>query len=128
MTLATCRDNRPWCCNCFYAYLEQFNGLAFASDSSTRHIIEALQQPYVAGSIVLETKIIGKLQGVQLEGKIVEAESDFLNEIGTAYFKRFPYAKLMDTKLWFLELHTIKFTDNSLGFGKKIYWSKPIAG
>ena len=122
MTLATCCDNRPWCCQCFYVFVEQLGGLAFTSDTSTRHISEALQQPFVAGSIVLETNVVGKLQGIQLEGKLTEANGDLLKEIKAAYLKRFPFAILMDTKLWFLELHTIKMTDNRLGFGKKLYW------
>jgi len=123
MTLATCYDNRPWCCQCFYVYIDRLCGLAFASDATARHIAEALQQPYIAGSIVLESKIIGKLQGIQLEGKLMEADGDLLKEIKTAYIKRFPVALLMDTKLWFLELLTMKMTDNRLGFGKKLYWS-----
>ena len=127
MSLATCRDNRTWCCQCFYVYVERLCGLVFNSDPSTRHIAEALEQPYVAGSIVLETSVVGKLQGIQLEGKLVEAEGDLLKEIHTAYMKRFPFALLMDTKLWFLELHTMKMTDNRLGFGKKLYWSRNIS-
>ena len=124
MTLATCRDNRPWCCQCFYVYVETFCGLVFTSDATTRHITEAMQQPSVAGSIVLETSIIGKLQGIQFEGEIVEADGELLKEIKTAYMKRFPFALLMDTKLWFLELTSIKMTDNRLGFGKKLHWNK----
>jgi uncharacterized protein YhbP (UPF0306 family) len=82
-----------------------------------------MQQPLVAGSIALETSVIGKLQGIQMEGKLTEASDDLLKEIKTAYLKRFPFALLMDTKLWFLELTTIKMTDNRLGFGKKLYWN-----
>jgi uncharacterized protein YhbP (UPF0306 family) len=124
MTLATCCDNRPWCCQCFYVYVDRLCGLVFTSDASTRHIIEALQQPHVAGSIVLESKIVGILQGIQLEGTLIEAYGELLKEIKTAYIKRFPFALLMDTKLWFLELTSIKMTDNRLGFGKKLFWSR----
>jgi len=126
MTLATCCDNRPWCCQCFYVFVERLCGLVFTSDTTTRHIAEAMEQPYVAGSIVLESKMVGKLQGIQLEGKIVEADGELLREIKTAYLKRFPFALLMDTKLWFLELQTMKMTDNRLGFGKKLYWSRDV--
>ena len=122
MTLATCRDNRPWCCQCFYVFVERLGGLAFTSDASTRHISEAMQQPFAAGSIVLETRVVGKLQGIQLEGKLTEACGNLLKELKSAYLKHFPFAILIDTKLWFLELHTIKMTDNRLGFVKKLYW------
>ena len=124
MTLATCRDNRSWCCQCFYVYVDHLRGLVFTSDTSTRHIAEAMQHPYIAGSIVLESKIVGKLQGIQLEGKLIEADGELLKEIKTAYLKRLPFALLIDAKLWFLELTTMKMTDNLLGFGKKLYWSR----
>ena len=124
LTLATCHDNRPWCCQCFYVYMDSLCGFVFTSDATTRHINEALQQPYIAGSIVLETSVVGKIQGIQFEGKLVDADGELLREIKTAYLKRFPFALLMNTKLWFLELHTMKMTDNRLGFGKKLYWNK----
>ena len=127
MTLATCRENRPWCCQCFYVYIEHLHGLVFASDASTRHITEAIQQPYVAGSIVLETSVVGKLQGIQFEGQLIEADGELLKEIKIAYLKRFPFAMLMDAKLWFLQLNTMKMTDNRLGFGKKLYWELEIS-
>jgi len=105
-------------------YVESLCGLVFTSDAATRHITEALHQPYIAGSIVLETSVVGKIQGIQLEAKLVEADGELLKKITTAYIKRFPFALLMDTKLWFLELHTMKMTDNRLGFGKKLYWKR----
>ena len=125
MTLATCRDNRPWCSQCFYVYIDRLCGLVFTSDATTRHIAEAAQQPHVAGSILLESNVVGKLQGIQLEGKLTEADGELLKEIKIAYLKRFPFALLMNTKLWFLELSSMKMTDNRLGFGKKLYW--PVA-
>ena len=127
MTLATCRDNRPWCCQCFYVYIDRLCGLAFTSDATTRHIAEALQQPHIAGSIALESKIVGILQGIQLEGTLTEPDGELLKEIKTAYMKRFPFALLMDTKLWFLELSSMKMTDNRLGFGKKLYWKREFS-
>ena len=123
MTLATCHDNRPWCCQCFYVYVDRLRGLVFTSDATTRHIAEAMEQPHVAGSIVLETTVVGKLQGIQFEGKVIEADGELLREIKIAYLKRFPFALLMDTKLWFVELTSMKMTDNRLGFGKKLYWN-----
>jgi len=103
-------------------YIESLCGLVFTSDITTRHITEALQQPFIAGGIVLETSVVGKIQGIQFEGKIIEPDGELLKELKTAYLKRFPFALLMETKLWFLELLTIKMTDNRLGFGKKLHW------
>ena len=73
----------------------------------------------VAASVVLETRIVGKIQGVQLCG--TAARSD--EEDRRRYLRRFPYAvALTELTLWALTPDYIKFTDNTLGFGKKLIW------
>ena len=123
LTLATVSANKPWCANCFYVYLEEENCLAFTSDLDTKHITDTQEQKIVAGSVVLETKIIGKIQGIQFRGIIEEPEGLFYKQVKVAYLKRFPVAVLMDTTMWVVRLQYIKMTDNWLGFGKKIIWS-----
>ena len=124
LTLATSYVNIPYCANCFYVYSEEDNMLIFTSDFETKHIRDILNQNIVAGSIVLETNVIGKIQGVQLQGKISEATGDMLKKARSKYLKRFPVAMLMKTNLWTVELTFLKFTDNRLGFGKKLIWGK----
>lgn len=124
LTLATCKDNQPYCANCFYVYLEDENMLVFTSDKETKHIHDIAEQNYVAGSIVLETTVIGKIQGIQFNGIISEPGQDLMKKVKKAYLKRFPYAALMDTTLWTVKLSYIKMTDNRLGFGKKLIWGK----
>ena len=75
LTLATSNNNEPYCANCFYAFLEDEIALVFTSDKETKHIIDALVQPYVAGSIVLETSIVGKIQGIQFNGILCTPEN-----------------------------------------------------
>lgn len=124
LTLATKSENELWCANCFYAYLEEENSLVFTSDISTRHINEAIITPVVAGSIVLETSVVGKIQGIQFQGILSKPENKNLEKVKKRYLHRFPIATLMDTTLWSLELTLIKMTDNRLGFGKKLIWKK----
>ncbi len=124
LTFATSNNNEPYCANCFYAYMEEENCLVFASEESTKHIQDALKQRLVAGSIVLETHIIGKIQGIQFNGQIFLPQDDFAQKAKHTYVKRFPFARLMNTTLWVIELTFIKMTDNYLGFGKKILWNK----
>jgi uncharacterized protein YhbP (UPF0306 family) len=124
LTLATVNDNIPWCSNCFYCYLEDENMLVFTSDNETRHINEAINNENVAGSIVLETEIVGKIQGIQFEGKLFRPEAELGSKSKTAYIKRFPYAILDHSPVWVLEMYNIKFTNNLLGFGKKLIWKK----
>jgi len=122
LTIATSVGNEPWCANCFYAYLEDENMLVFTTDINTRHGQEFLKNQFVAGSIVLETMIVGKIRGIQFQGTISEPDKATESKAKTAYLKRFPPAVLMDTHLWVVKLTYIKMTDNRLGFGKKLIW------
>ena len=124
LTIATSVGNKPWCANCFYVYLKDENAFVFTTDMETRHGQEFIKNPLVAGSVVLETRIIGKIRGIQFQGVVSEPDGGMLEKAGKAYLRRFPVAALIETKLWMVELTHIKMTDNRLGFGKKLIWSK----
>ena len=124
LTIATTVEDKPWCANCFYAYLEEENALVFTTDTDTRHGKEFLENPLVAGSVVLETVVIGKIRGIQFQGTVYEPEGEMLSKAKWAYLKKFPPAILMDTHLWMVKLTFIKMTDNRLGFGKKLIWQE----
>jgi uncharacterized protein len=123
LTISTTVNNEPWCANCFYVFLEEENALVFTTDPGTKHGQDFLKNPLVAGSVVLETMIIGKIRGIQFRGIVSEPENDMLARAKSSYLKRFPVAALMDTRLWIVTLTYIKMTDNRLGFGKKIEWT-----
>ena len=122
LTIATTVENEPWCANCFYVYLEEENSLVFTTSNDTRHGKEFAKNHLVAGSVVLETIIIGKIRGIQFQGIVSEPEGGLLARTKSRYLKRFPVAVLMDTRLWIVKLTYIKMTDNRLGFGKKLIW------
>ena len=122
LTIATSYENMPWCASCFYVYLEDENALVFTSDIKTRHGQEFLRNPHVSGAVALETKIIGKIRGIQFSGIVSEPSGKLLERVKSAYLKRFPIAMLMETRLWIVNLTFIKYTDNRLGFGKKLIW------
>jgi hypothetical protein len=124
LTVATTVENEPWCANCFYVYLEEENAFVFTTDSDTRHGKEFLKNPFVAGSVVLETLVVGRIRGVQFQGTISEPEGEMLSKAKWAYLKKFPPAVLMNTHLWIVSLSLIKMTDNRLGFGKKLIWTQ----
>ena len=125
LTLATCSQETPYCANCFYTYLPNKQALIFSSDIETKHIQDVVNNPKVAGSIVLETKTVGKIQGIQFLGAMRSASNkEEEKTINKAYLNAFPYAILKSTTLWILDLSFIKMTDNRLGFGKKIIWER----
>jgi uncharacterized protein YhbP (UPF0306 family) len=74
--------------------------------------------------VVLETKRVGILRGVQFQGRVQQPVGHLAERAKRAYLVRFPYALLKPAPLWVVVLHTVKFTDNRLGFGKKIYWER----
>jgi uncharacterized protein YhbP (UPF0306 family) len=122
LTVSTSVENEPWCANCFYVYLEEENSIVFTTDIDTRHGKEFIENPLIAGSVVLETMVIGMIRGIQFQGIVSEPEGDLLSKAKWAYLKKFPPAVLMDTHLWMVKLTLIKMTDNRLGFGKKLLW------
>lgn len=121
LTLATVGgDNLPYVANCFYAYDTLRNRIIFTSDLATRHAQEMTLCPRVALSIVRETRIVGCVEGIQIEG-VAERGNDEAKRI---YIKRFPYAAVAPLTLWEVEPTRMKLTDNKLGFGKKLIWQK----
>jgi len=124
LTIATSVNNEPWCANCFYAYVEDENMFVFTTDDDTRHGQEFEENRLVAGSVVLETSIVGKIQGIQFQGKVSRPDEGLYKKVRKVYLKRFPVAALMDTSLWVVALTHVKLTDNRLGFGDKLVWER----
>lgn len=121
LSLATMGE-RLWCCSMFYAYDPQSRSFVVASDETTEHMGNVAQNPKVAGTIALETKIVGKIQGIQFIAEM-EICPDPLKGL---YFEAFPYARVMNPTLWMIRLGEVKMTDNTLGFGKKIIWKREL--
>lgn len=96
LTLATSGEGAPYCSNAFYCYDAERNLLIFTSDMATRHAQQMARNPCVAASVVLETKVVGRVQGLQLCGKAERADE----AARRAYLKRFPYAVLAELTLW----------------------------
>ena len=122
MTLATTVADEPYCCNLFYAYDPQSQALIFTSDNTTHHAEMFAQNSQVAASIVLETRVVGRVQGLQIEGVALRAEGEEFEAAKRTYVKKFPYAAVAELHLWLLRPQTLKLTDNTLGFGRKLIW------
>lgn len=124
LTLATAVNDRPYCANMFYAWMKEEGMFVFTSAADTRHIADVLSNRQVAGSVVLETKVVGNVQGIQFLGEMFRPEGELLERAKKRYLRRFPYAAAMGLELWVIEVNYLKMTDNRLGFGKKIIWKK----
>ena len=122
MSLATASEDELSVCSLFYVFDKEKLSFVVASSDDTTHIQNILKTPSVAGSVALETKTVGKIQGVQFRGEFSFLKDDDLKKL---YFKSFPYAIAMNPKLWSIKINYFKMTDNNLGFGKKIIWQEP---
>ena len=122
LTLATLSaEGEPYCANAFYAYDTERNRLIFTSDDSTHHAQDMVANNRVAASIVLETRVVGKVQGLQICGNALRGDDTDRK----VYIRRFPYAAAIgELHLWSLEPDFMKYTDNTLGFGKKLIWKR----
>ena len=119
LSLATLGE-KLWCCSLFYVFDENSDSFVVATDPQTLHGSNAIQNLGVAGTIALETKTIGKIQGIQFRGSMIQESANY-----ELYMKAFPYALAMNPTLWNIRLDEIKMTDNTFGFGHKLLWKRP---
>jgi len=123
-TLAVTRDLQPWCATCFYVYDEERNLFIFTSEDDTRHIRDVVETGnfLAAGAIALETKMTGKIRGIQFSGNMHKLEGEELKAATKNYLEKFPIARFSRLFLWGIIPDILKMTDNRLGFGKKLIW------
>jgi len=114
----------PWCANAFYVFDEKEEAFIITSEEKTRHARMFLENPRVAGSVVLETEEIGKIRGLQFSGTVRRCDGGLFDRCRLTYLKRFPYAVFKGGEIWLISPDRLKYTDNRLGFGKKIHWQR----
>lgn len=126
LTFAAAADNDIWCASAFYAFDSNNYTFIITSDEATRHIQLALanESRNISGTIALETEKVGMIRGLQFKALLKKSDGRVLDSNRLLYLKRFPYAVLKGGELWVLELQELKFTDNRLGFGKKLRWER----
>jgi uncharacterized protein len=116
-------ENKPHCFSCFYAFDNERQLLYFKSGSSAHHSQILLQNPVVAGAIQQDKVNSLAIKGIQFTGKILHPKNELCSQAESVYHKRFPFALAMPGEIWTLQPETVKMTDNTLSFGKKLHWS-----
>jgi len=124
LTLCTSKADVPYCATCFYVFDEENKMLIFLSDSSTRHLSEALNNKNISGTINNGETSVVKIQGIQFQGLFVNPSKEQEASFYSIYYKKYPFAKAKPSPIWGIQLNWIKMTDNTLGFGKKIIWER----
>ncbi|HDG1707496.1 TPA: YhbP family protein [Kluyvera ascorbata] len=116
------KEGELWCANAFYVYDPQRVAFYLLSEETTRHGQMTGQQAPVAGTINGQPKTVALIRGVQFKGEIRLLRGEEAEEKRALYVKRFPVARMLSAPVWELRLDELKFTDNTLGFGKKLHW------
>jgi uncharacterized protein YhbP (UPF0306 family) len=96
--------------------------LIFLSDNETQHMKNALLNGKVAGTISTDVTTVAKIKGIQFTGEFVNPSEQQQKDFYALYYHKFPFAKAKPSPIWGINLQTIKMTDNTLGFGKKLIW------
>lgn len=115
-------QNRPYCINCFYTFVEDAAILIFKSSYGTTHDAYIKQSNPLAGTIIADQIDVTKLKGIQFTGILLDQQQINDKKLHFAYLKKFPLSIAMPGYLWGVQLEHIKFTDNTLGFGNKTTW------
>lgn len=124
LTLCAGNGLDMWCANCFYVFDAECMALWLMTETHTRHGELMLLNSRVVGTIAPKPKTIALIRGVQYRAEAVMLSGDEEQHARARYCKRFPIAKVMKAPVWQLSLQEVKMTDNTLGFGKKLHWTR----
>lgn len=122
LTLCANFDTDLWCASCYYSFNPKKMSLLIMTSESSHHSQLMMLNKNIAGTIAPQTTNIIDIKGVQFKGKIKKLTNKEAEIANTHYYNKFPSAKFISAPIWEIELLTIKMTDNSLGFGKKLLW------
>ncbi len=115
-----------WCSNAFYWFSPDEMALYILSDEKSRHGVMAGVGARIAGTISGQPKTVALIRGVQFGGYIRPLAGAEAEAATAHYYHRFPMARALKAPVWEIRLDEIKFTDNTLGFGKKIRWQREL--
>ncbi|ENQ7059291.1 YhbP family protein [Salmonella enterica] len=122
VTWCVCHEGELWCANAFYLFDAQHVAFYLLTDDKTRHAQMSGAHAPVAGTVNGQPKTVARIRGVQFKGEIRRLEGQESDAARKAYLRRFPVARVLPAPVWEIRLDEIKFTDNTLGFGKKMRW------
>lgn len=117
-----------WCANAFYLFDAERVAFYLLSDTRTRHGQMTGSRAPVAGTVNGQPKTVARIRGVQFSGEIRLLVGEESDETRRRYCRRFPVARAMSAPVWEIRLDELKFTDNTLGFGKKFCWLRVPSG
>ena len=80
------------------------------------------QKASLAGTVVENNIKLSSLKGIQFKGQFLQPENTAALSI--KYHKKFPFALAFKGDVCAVKLLSVKMTDNSIGFARKIIWEE----
>ncbi|MEW5560817.1 YhbP family protein [Enterobacter asburiae] len=121
------KDGNLWAASAFYLYDREKVVFWLLSEKSTRHAQMSGRRATVAGTVNGQPKNVALIRGVQFCGEIRLLEGEESAAARQRYLRRFPVARMMPAPVWEIRIDELKFTDNTLGFGKKFHWQRQLS-
>lgn len=118
----TDEQKAPQCFTCFFAFSSDVPVMIFKSSYGTGHEGMSRLASEVAGSVLPEKLDLLKIKGIQFKGYTI-SESLIDPKLVNLYYDKYPFARVKSGYIWAISLESIKFTDNTLIFGRKTLWS-----
>ena len=115
---------KPYCFSCFYAVNVEKGLLYFKSSKESHHATLLMQHPFVAGTVLPDKLHELVVKGLQFEGVLLDKEHPLAQNASGNYHKANPMALAVPGEIWTIQIDSIKMTDSTLGFGKKISWQR----
>jgi uncharacterized protein len=114
--------SHPYCFSCFYSFDAHETLLFFKSSASAHHSGLLMNNRNIAGTILPDKLNALQIRGLQFEGEVLPSDHILSKNASVYFYKKHPLALTMPGEIWTIRIDKIKFTDNTLGFGKKLCW------
>jgi len=116
----------PYCFSCYYAINLKDGLLYFKSSVEAYHSILLKENPVIAGTILPDSLNKLKIKGVQLTGELLNNQDALVKDAYILYHRKHPIALAIKGEVFTIRLDSIKMTDSTKVFGKKIFWNRTV--
>ena len=117
-------SGKPYCFNIFYAFDAGKVFLYYKSSNDTKHTPLLKANQNIAGTILPDKLKLLMIKGIQFEGSAFIDKDD--PNTKSIFYGKHPIARTVSGEIWTIQIDKIKYTDNSLGFGKKLLWERQV--
>lgn len=117
-------NGSPYSFICYYAFNPNEGILYFKSSSNAYHIKQLEKNAAVSGTILPDKLNKLQIRGIQFEGRFLPEGESSESNASSCYYQKHPIARAIPGEVRAVQINKIKFTDNTLGFGKKSEWER----